>query len=189
MMAPELVTSGSRGWSEYYSDTGALFIRAADLKTDVLELSEAAFVEIPKDVEGSRTRVSKGDVLITITGANLTKTGLVESELGDAFVSQHVGLVRPADGDFSTFLYLWVVAYGGGRGYLEKATYGAGKPGLSLQNLPEMPVALPPIAEQRARMALAKAGAQETGTFDLNSPSTALRQSILAAAFRGELAA
>ena len=32
-----LITSGSRGWGDFYSDTGVLFIRAQDIKTDALK--------------------------------------------------------------------------------------------------------------------------------------------------------
>ncbi len=73
-----MVTSGSRGWGEYYSHTGPLFIRAQDIKTDSLNLQTIARVSIPNNAEGTRTAVTKGDILITITGANVTKSALVK---------------------------------------------------------------------------------------------------------------
>ena len=124
-----------------------------------------------------------------VTGANVTKSGLVIDQLGQAFVSQHVGLVRPVDTGLSAFLYLWVIAYGGGRGYLEKAAYGAGKPGLNLQNLLEMPVALPPLDEQAFITQLAGSVRDRAQELALDFDTANLRQSILAAAFRGELVA
>src|SRR5690606_22161944 len=72
------LTSGSRGWAKYYSDAGDLFIRAQNLKHDRLDLSDVAFVKLPDKSEGMRTRVESGDLLITITGANVTKTAFVE---------------------------------------------------------------------------------------------------------------
>ena len=181
-----VITSGSRGWADYYSADGPIFIRAANLNRDNLDLTDVAHVTPPSGAEGSRTSVKSGDVLITITGANVTKAGRVESELGEAYVSQHVGLVRPIIPELSDYLYRWVIAYGGGRGYLEAAAYGAGKPGLSLENLRTMPVALPPPSEIRALLGCADhlAGAVE----DFQKPEfSLLRQSILAAAFRGDL--
>jgi type I restriction enzyme S subunit len=62
-----LVTSGSRGWGDFYSDSGPLFIRAQDIKTDSLNLSGAARVAIPEKAEGVRSSVQNGDLLITIT--------------------------------------------------------------------------------------------------------------------------
>ncbi len=69
-----LVTSGSRGWAQHYSDVGPLFIRAQDINTDALVLDEVAHVRPPRGAEGLRTRVAPGDLLVTITGANVTRT-------------------------------------------------------------------------------------------------------------------
>ncbi|MEI6640390.1 MAG: hypothetical protein WCL10_00035 [Novosphingobium sp.] len=185
-----LVTSGSRGWSEYYADSGSLFIRAANLNQDRLDLSEVAFVQVPTNSEGARTKVQQDDFLITITGANVTKCGVVTDALADAYVSQHVGLVRPVTAEIGRYLYLWSRAYGGGKQYLEDAAYGAGKPGLNLPNIYEMAVALPSfaeIAEIELRVQHAQDRVPEADF--IGSLGSQLRQSILAAAFRGELVA
>jgi type I restriction enzyme S subunit len=182
------VTSGSRGWAEYYSSTGPIFIRAANLNQDRLDLSDVAHVDVPNGSEGARTAVAKGDVLITITGANVTKTGRVEAELGEAYVSQHVALVRPSLPELSEYLYWWIISYGGGRGRLEAAAYGAGKPGLNLQNLLDLPVALPPLDEQRELLKQAIGAVAELDGSH-SADAVTLRQSILAAAFRGDLVA
>ena len=183
-----LVTSGSRGWSEYYAPEGALFIRAANLNQDRLDLSDAAFVRLPSNSEGMRTRVMHHDFLITITGANVTKCGVVDHPLGEAYVSQHVALVRPVSPEIGHYLYLWSRAYGGGKQHLEDAAYGAGKPGLNLPNIYEMVVALPPPNEQ-AEIAARVRRFIEQVSFDesLIPLSCQLRQSILTAAFRGDL--
>lgn len=142
-----LITSGSRGWAEYYAQEGATFIRAQDIKTDALVLGDAAHVTPPKGAEGSRTAVHKSDLLITITGANVTKAALVEQEVGEAYVSQHIGLCRPVEPGIARYLHIFVICPSAGRRYLEKAAYGAGKPGLNLDNLKQMLVALPPRSE------------------------------------------
>lgn len=185
-----LVTSGSRGWSEFYADSGSLFIRAANLNQDRLDLSEIAFVNVPNNSEGSRTKIMQGDFLITITGANVTKCGVVAEPLDDAYVSQHVGLVRPMTAEIGRYLHLWSRAYGGGKQYLEDAAYGAGKPGLNLPNIYEMAVALPPSAEMAEIEKRVQQAQDRVPEADfVGSLGSQLRQSILAAAFRGELAA
>ena len=63
----------------------------------MLNLDDIAFVKPPARAEGLRTKVRQHDLLITITGANVTKTALVEKAMGDAYVSQHVALVRLVD--------------------------------------------------------------------------------------------
>ena len=144
-----LVTSGSRGWGDYYSETGVLFIRAQDIKTDLLNIRGAARVNIPADAEGSRSSVSSQDILVTITGANVTKSALVPPLEEVAFVSQHVALLKLNLPEIASFVFSWIVSPSNGRKILESWAYGAGKPGLSLEQIRSLPVALPPLPEQR----------------------------------------
>ncbi|MBD9458793.1 restriction endonuclease subunit S [Pseudomonas sp. PDM05] len=142
-----LITSGSRGWNEYYSDSGSTFIRSQDIKTDKLKFDNRAFVRLPKSAEGIRTRVELGDLLITITGANVAKAAIVEDSLDDAYVSQHVALIRLANRSFGVFIHKWLTNSHGGRALLLENSYGA-KPGLNLNNIRDLPVPVPPISEQ-----------------------------------------
>lgn len=187
-----LVTSGSRGWAKCYADSGALFIRAQDINTDELRLEGVAHVKPPKGAEGARTRVQHGDLLITITGANVTKSAAIRVEIEDAYVSQHVALVRPVSPDITGFLHLWTVSPLHGRAKLLADAYGAGKPGLNLDNIREMPVALPPLEEQReiAKRVSALFGLADRMKIrlELGTGSTErMTQAILTKAFRGEL--
>lgn len=85
------ITSGSRGWAKYYADSGSYFIRAQDINTDELKIKDVAYVNPPSGTEGERTQIQLGDLLITITGANVTKSALVKAELDKAaYVNQHV---------------------------------------------------------------------------------------------------
>lgn len=187
-----LITSGSRGWANYYSDAGAIFIRAQDIKTDALRLEAAAHVSLSGSTEGIRTRVSIDDLLITITGANVTKTALVRQPLEEAYVSQHVGLVRPAMVNCAPYLYIWIVSPSHGRKDLEREAYGAGKPGLNLDNLRDLVVALPPLSEQLGTVAdverrLSVVEGLEAAVQANLKRADRLRQVILARAFAGRL--
>jgi len=143
-----LVTSGSRGWGDFYSDSGVLFIRAQDIKTDALNVKGLARVDVPADAEGSRSSVGTNDILVTITGANVTKSALVPPLMEPAFVSQHVALLKLTFANTAAFVFNWLVSPANGRKTLEEWAYGAGKPGLSLEQVRALPVALPPQVEQ-----------------------------------------
>jgi type I restriction enzyme S subunit len=143
-----LVTSGSRGWKRYFSSAGAIFIRTQNIKTDALLLDDLQYVELPQHIEGQRTRVEKDDILITITGANVTKCALVEEDIGEAYVSQHIALARPIDTSLAGWLHLCLVSPAAGRGDLERAAYGD-KPGLNLTNIRDLIFPIPPLAEQK----------------------------------------
>jgi type I restriction enzyme S subunit len=143
-----LVTSGSRGWAEFYADRGPGFIRAQNIRFGRLRLDDLAFVNPPAKSEGSRTQVAKDDLLVVITGAGVTNPAHLDRDLGEAYVSQHVGLVRPTVGDLSKWLLLCLMADAGGRAELVERAYGAGKPGLNLDNIRSLSIPLPPLAEQ-----------------------------------------
>jgi type I restriction enzyme S subunit len=186
------VTSGSRGWADYYSEAGSLFIRAQNIKYDRLDLDDIAYVDLPVGAEGLRTKVSLGDLLITITGANVTKSALVDKVLDDAYVSQHVALCRIIDPELSAYVHLYVVCQHGGRRILEKAAYGAGKPGLNLENVRSLPVPLPSLTEISVIQAEVEnklfAIASMESSIDLElKRSEQLKQSVLQSAFGGDL--
>jgi len=105
-------------------------------------------VNPPSNSEGSRTQVAKGDLLIVITGAGVTNPALLDHDPGEAYVSQHVGLVRPSDQQLSAWLLLCLMADAGGRSELVERAYGAGKPGLNLDNIRSLSIPLPRLSEQ-----------------------------------------
>ncbi len=187
-----LVTSGSRGWARFYATAGPKFIRAQNISGDCLNLDDVAFVSPPGGTEGLRTRVQRYDLLVTITGANVGKTALVEEELGDAYVSQHVGLIRLGDKELSGFAFLWLLSRAHGRGELLEAAYGQGKPGLNLNNLRNIEIAFPPAEEQGEILRIVKkllglADRLEARVTTAQKRVGSLRQSVLSRAFRGDL--
>jgi type I restriction enzyme S subunit len=70
------LTSGSRGWARYYSNTGHDFIRIQNLRGGELSADEMIYVNPPKNAEALRTTVQEGDVLTSIT-ADLGRTAVV----------------------------------------------------------------------------------------------------------------
>ena len=90
----EYITSGSRGWRTYMSNVGDAFIRSQDIKNDALIFETPAFVSLPEKAEGKRALVRQGDLLITITGGNVGKCAIVPPLGQNAYVSQHVALIR-----------------------------------------------------------------------------------------------
>lgn len=188
----EFVTSGSRGWADYYAESGATFIRSQNINKDWLDLSDIAFVTPPAGSEGARTRVQQNDILLTITGANVGKAARVETELKEAYVSQHVALVRVLEPMLAELLHLFLTADAGGRGQLNKEAYGAGKPGLNLQQVAAVSVPLAGPVEIRellntVEIQLQAAGEIEAAIKASLKQSTAQRQNILRAAFAGQL--
>ena len=154
----EYVTSGSRGWAEHYADDGALFVRIGNLTRDSIELdlSDIQRVALPDAAEGVRARVHPGDLLISIT-AYLGSVAVAPVGIEEAYVSQHVSLARP---NCLRALPKWlgyVVLSSIGRTFFDLQAYGGTKVQLSLDDIRELPVPLPPTDVQRERINLLEA--------------------------------
>jgi len=144
-----VVTSGSRNWKSLYSDSGASFIRSQDIKLDRLSYADRAFVDVPDGQEGSRTQVKQYDWLMIITGANVGKCAYLSEDPGEAYVSQHVALMRPMTSQVGLYGHLWLISELGGRGLLANSIYGD-KPGLNLPQLRNLLIPIPTVEEQKA---------------------------------------
>lgn len=144
------VTSGSRDWKKYYSNSGSIFIRTQDIKTNNLSLENAAYVKLPTKAEGKRSLVELNDILMTITGANVGKVALIEKEIPEAYVSQSVALMKYLDSRLTKYMWYYFQSRAFGQGLISNLVYGVGRPVLSLENMKEVPVALCSIEEQES---------------------------------------
>lgn len=150
----EFITSGSRGWGDYYADEGPLFIRITNLTRDSihLNLADEQRVAIPENAEGSRALLKPGDLLFSIT-AYLGSVGIVPNEIEEAYISQHVALCRLCTdapvAEWLGYTALSVV----GRTHFDIRGYGGTKVQLSLADVAEMPTLIPPEVEQSAILA------------------------------------
>lgn len=139
----EYITSGSRGWKEYIANAGDSFIRSQDIKHDALVFESPAFVSLPAKAEGKRTLVREGDLLLTITGGNVGKCATVPALPQNAYVSQHVALIRLREPWLAEFVHFWMINAFGGRQFLSRYIYGD-KPGLNLSQVGSVLIPVPP---------------------------------------------
>lgn len=149
--ASTFVTSGSRGWAEYYSDSGSVFLRITNVSRDSVDLllHDIQRVSPPESSEGKRTATQSGDVLVSIT-ADLGSVAVIPDGFESAYVSQHLALVRP---NVDRVLGRWM-AYQffstSGQAQLTGAGYGGTKIQLGLGDVKDVWLALPPTGEQEA---------------------------------------
>jgi len=87
------LTSGSRGWAKYYSDSGAKFLRIKNVGFGILKDEDVQKVNPPESAESIRTRVKEDDLLISIT-ADLGRTAVIPNGFGEAYINQHLALIR-----------------------------------------------------------------------------------------------
>ncbi len=187
------VTSGSRGWAKYYSETGALFLRIGNLDhfTVNLDLSKKQYVNPPQNSEGRRTRVQANDILISIT-ADVGMIGLIPENFEEAYINQHISLARPNKEVYAPFL-AWYLASSEGQSQFQEMQRGATKVGLGLDDIKNVKVPLPPLEEQheivrRVEKLFALADSLEAKYSNAMQRVAKIEQALLAKAFRGELA-
>lgn len=135
------ITSGSRGWAQYYADSGSKFIRIQNLVKGDLDMSDCAYVNAPDSAEAKRTLVQAGDVLVSIT-ADLGRTAVVPNDIGMAHINQHVAILR-LTGVNPAFISHYLASVGG-KVQFEKLNRSAVKAGLNFNDIRSLEVLLPP---------------------------------------------
>ena len=187
-----VVTSGSRGWAKYYSNSGALFVRIGNLTHSGIDIDfrDIQHITPPDNAEGVRTRLQPNDVLVSIT-ADLGSIGFVSEKVEEAYINQHIALVRfqnPVQGRFMA----WYLRSEYGQKDLLKNKRGGGKLGLGLDDIRDTPV--PIVDDITAKEIVDKVEEQLSvcdsieKTVDTALAQTdAMRQSILKQAFEGTM--
>lgn len=191
----EYVTSGSRGWANYYSTEGALFLRMSNVRYDTtkLDLNDLQFVSLPAEVEGKRSLVKINDLIISIT-ADVGRVARIDKDLGEAYINQHLALARPVKDIHPEFFAMCIASQNIGVKQIQSLKKGATKAGLGLDDIRSLAIPVPPLAEQheivrRVDQLFACADTIEKQVNAALDRVNHLTQSILAKAFRGELTA
>lgn len=185
-----LVTSGSRGWAKYYSNQGAKFIRIGNLTRDFIDIvfDDVQYVELPDKAEGLRSKLQPNDVLVSIT-ADLGSIGLVPQNIGEAYINQHIAVVRFKNTDQGKFM-AWYLKSDYGQKDLLKNKRGAGKLGLGLDDIRDskVPVVSDDVAESIVNVIEARISVCDSIEKTVDTAlqqAEAMRQSILKKAFEG----
>ena len=142
----ETITSGSRAWSQHFRADGAFFVRSQNIIGGRIDRSDAIWVKPQQDSAAERARICEGDLLISITGEP-GKATVADRNLGQAFVSQHVALVRLRDRELSCFTGRFLQSRTCQEQFGRMA-YGQTRPGLNLFNVSTTKIALPTLPEQ-----------------------------------------
>lgn len=145
------VTSGSRDWARYYSEHGAVFVRIGNLTREHvnLRLGSLIYVRPPMNADGQRTSLEAGDVLVSIT-ADLGIVGVIPEGFGEAYINQHIALVRPNANIINARFLGHFLASPASQNHLSKLNDAGAKAGLNLPTIRGLPVMLPERSEQDA---------------------------------------
>lgn len=148
------VTSGSRWWARYYSDTGAKFIRIGNLTREHvnLRLQNIQHVQPPDSSEAKRTVLETGDLLISVT-ADLGIIGIVPSDLGEAYINQHIALVKLDKEKINPYFIGNLLSGFQAQKYFSLLNDSGAKAGLNLKAISAFPVVFPSDKKEQDRIA------------------------------------
>lgn len=191
----ERVTKGSSpGWQGFeYQSFGVLFVRSQNIGWGELLLDEPVFLDPRFNEVEAKAVIRSGDVLLNIVGASIGRATVADERLEGANSNQAVSGIRPvAPGTLSEFLCLWLLSHDA-QLHIHGNAVDVARANFSLDQIRKMTVPLPSedeireILSRMGRVANGQEFADELGI--LATDGQTLRQSILAAAFRGDLVA
>jgi type I restriction enzyme S subunit len=174
-----------------YVKEGVPLVRISNLVNGRVQVSDDT-VLLPPEFAAANPAflLRKGDVLIAMSGATTGKMATMEEDI-PALLNQRVGRFvlsssELSNAKFVSFLVMQITQK------VLKDAYGAAQPNISPSEIEEMPIPLPPLAEQMR--IVAEVERRLSVVEELESVVTAnlqravrLRQSILQKAFTGEL--
>lgn len=153
----EFLTSGSRGWSHYFSDEGEYFITIKNVKDCRITLDTVQYVVPPDNAEAKRTKVQEGDLLISIT-ADLGRTGIVTKEIADhgAYINQHLTCIRLNQKMVLPLYAAYYMESDAGKGQFQAKNQSAVKAGLNFNSINSLRLMVPPMELQNHFIAYIK---------------------------------
>ena len=128
---------------------GVPFLRSECVSEDGFTTSGLCYVSEEAHQSFSRSVVHGDDLLITITG-NVGRVAKYPTTLPEGNINQHIARVRIADVDSADSDYvLYTLKSRDYRRYFESIVTGLAYPQLSLKQIRNTPVSLPPLPEQK----------------------------------------
>ena len=181
--------------SKEFVSSGVPIIAIGNVQWGKFDLNGARVDHVTEEKasELENYRVQTGDVLFTRSGT-IGRSLVIPNFANNWLMSYHLLRVR-ADPNLIIPQYLYFVFAGceSSKEYTSDAIIGSTRPGINTTILENLPVPLPPLAEQheiihRVEALFTRAGAVERGVVDATHLAEALTQAVLGKAFRGELA-
>ena len=145
----QFLTSGSRGWSQYFTESGEYFITIKNVKNCRITLDDVQHVIPPDNAEAKRTKVQEGDLLISIT-ADLGRTGVVTKEIADygGYINQHLTCIRLNQDAVRPLYVAYYMESEAGKSQFQAKNQSAVKAGLNFNSINSLRLMVPPIKLQ-----------------------------------------
>lgn len=143
------LTSGSRGWAQYFSNDGEYFITIKNVKNCRVTVDNVQHVMPPDNAEAKRTKVQEGDLLISIT-ADLGRTGVVTKEIAEhgGYINQHLTCIRLKQEKLRPLFAAFYLDSEAGKRQFQSRNQNAVKAGLNFDSINTLKLFVPPVTVQ-----------------------------------------
>lgn len=181
------------GGSSAYHESGIMLVRSMNVHIDRFEPHGLVFLNKAQADALAGAEVFSGDVLLNITGASIGRVTTAPDEAHGARVNQHVCIIRTPSGLSSRFVTLFLASPQQQQMIMDEES-GATRQALTKAKIESFQIPLPPSKEQerivdKVEALRLRSGRALRALDGIPVLLDRLRQSILAAAFRGDLTA
>lgn len=145
------ITKGSTPTTYGFSweQTGVLFLRSECVSEDGLDLSQSMFISEAAHASLRRSKVEEGDILVTITG--YVGRAIIYRNANEANINQHIARVRIIHPEVNSEYVYHALSKPSCRAHFNSITTGQAYPQISLKQVRDTKVPIPPTkAEQDA---------------------------------------
>ena len=172
------------------------YLRVGNVYDGRLDLARVETIGLTK-AEISRVELQRGDLLIVEGNGSIDQIGrsaIWNAEIRPCVHQNHLIKARPRLPVFAELIQAWLQSLSGRKELERKASSTSGLHTLSITKVQALRCPLPPLSETYELMRRVKSGLRDydvgiSANDDIAVAASNLRQSVLAAAFRGELVA
>ncbi|MCQ3805496.1 MAG: restriction endonuclease subunit S [Acidimicrobiia bacterium] len=187
------IGSGStpRGGADVYVSSGPVFLRSQNIRGGVIDLSDVVFIDRLAQDQLRRALVRPGDVLLNITGGSIGRAAVMDRSDIQAYVSQHVCIVRSVPGVDAWVLWAELSSQSV-QEQIAVVQVGGNREGLNFEQVGNLLVRIPSIDQSQAIAQVLATGLQvsKRTTETLGSQIELLverRRALITSAVTGEL--
>jgi type I restriction enzyme, S subunit len=144
------VGSGStpRGGRDVYIEQGVPFLRSQNIHFDGIRLDKKTNISEDIHQKMSGSQVKYEDVLLNITGGSIGRCCVMDLNI-EANVNQHVSIVRTKKNKLSPHFLNYIFRSELGQNQVEYFQTGGNREGLTIENIKNFFIPIPPIKDQK----------------------------------------
>lgn len=188
------ITKGSTptSYGHQYQSSGIPFVRIENLRDGVIDqASISAFIDDAANETLKRSKLEAGDLLLSIAGT-IGKSAIVSETDVPANTNQALAIIRGTGKAFEPDFLRFTLASNDAQNQAKRGQRGGALQNISLDDVKNLTISIPPMNEQRRIVAkiedlTARSRAAKQALDAIPPLLERFRQSVLAAAFRGDL--